>query len=95
MEGHSTASEALEDVRNNLVGLIEEKNSMTVEIRGVIQKLDEIGTPEMMQEITSLEERVENIVPFFEDRWRKLGIYIGVSLTIQVILIVLGVLIIA
>lgn len=95
MESHSSATAALEDVHKSLVNFISEVNNMTIEIRGVTQKLGEIGTSEILHSINSVEEKVSGILPYIERGSRRLERLSWVILVLQAILAIMAVIIMA
>lgn len=91
MEAHSSATQALEEVHSSLVNSIPEMATMTGEIKDLTLKLDSIGTPEILNSVNSLEEKIDMILPFVENGMSRLERLIRLVLVIQVVLTILAI----
>jgi len=62
MEGHADAEQSLAETRANLKELIDELVDGSIHLQNVVKKLGEIGTPEILDQINGVEEKIDDQV---------------------------------
>ncbi|HDD62723.1 MAG TPA: hypothetical protein ENF22_09385 [Chloroflexi bacterium] len=100
MEGHADAEQSLAETRTNLKELIAELVAGTSLLQNVVKTLGEIGTPEILEQINGVEEKIDdqvsklveglsNFREVTESKLSKLMIFVYLLLGLNITLIII------
>lgn len=91
MEGHAEAEQSLSDTKNSLQELISELVVGTAHLQKVIEKLSEIGTPEILEQLSAISEDQSKFHEVMGRKTTKNRLFFSIILGLNILVITLQV----